>query len=95
MDISISKVAAKWYKDEFSIEGQGYIQFFARYGGVGGLIPGFSLGMQLNTPQEIYASTTVQDITFFVEQKDAWYFSDNHLKIQLNHKLNEPEFVYS
>ncbi|HLQ72400.1 MAG TPA: hypothetical protein VK142_11395 [Bacillota bacterium] len=94
LKISVSQVAAKWYKDEFSIEGKEHIQFFARYGGIGGLVPGFSLGLQLNTPEDIYASTNVLDITFFVEQKDAWYFSGKHLKIQLNHTLNEPEFIY-
>lgn len=95
MKLSISKVAAKWYKDELSIENKENIRFFVRYGGIGGIIPGFSLGLQFDIPQDTYVSTTVEDITFFIEQKDAWYFTDNDLNIQMNHKLHEPEFIYS
>ncbi|HLR01515.1 MAG TPA: HesB/YadR/YfhF family protein [Virgibacillus sp.] len=95
MKITVSKVAANWYKQELSIQPKDNIQFFVRYGGVGGIVPGFSLGMQINTPEDPHATTTVEGVTFFIEQKDAWYFADKDLKIQMNHKVNEPEFSYS
>jgi len=96
MEIEVTREAAKWYKDELDLSASAHIRLFPRYGGVGGLIPGFSLGINLDLPEQIHASTDVEGITFFIEHKDAWYFQDkDHLKIDLNDELNEPEFIYT
>ncbi|MEC5422585.1 hypothetical protein QGM71_03645 [Virgibacillus sp. C22-A2] len=94
MQLLISKEAAKWYKSELDIKDTAeHIRFYTRYG-FGGHIPGFSLGISMDKPIDIYTSTTIEDITFFVEGKDAWYFEGYDLKINMNRKLQEPEFKY-
>ncbi|CDQ39902.1 MULTISPECIES: HesB/YadR/YfhF family protein [Virgibacillus] len=95
MNIQISKEAAKWYKKEFDIEeDESHMRFFVRYGGIGGNVPGFSLGVSKEQPVDMHTSTEVEGITFFIEGKDAWYFDDKDLKINLNHKQYEPEMKY-
>jgi len=94
LKLSITHEAANWYKAEFDIDNQSYLRFFVRYG-FGGQIPGFSLGVSRDVPVDMYASSSVTGITFFIEAKDAWYFDDKDLKIQLNDQNNEPEFIYS
>ncbi|GAB3066547.1 HesB/YadR/YfhF family protein [Virgibacillus ainsalahensis] len=94
MEIQISKEAAKWYKNELDISDSAQLRFYVRYGGFGGNVPGFSLGVTKSIPENIVASTEVENITFFIEDKDAWYFDEKDLKINLNHKLNEPDFKY-
>lgn len=93
MNIQITNKAAKWYKEEFEIDQQAQLRFFVRYG-FGGLIPGFSLGISYDTPKDVYASSNVEGITFFIENKDAWYFDDKDLKIEINEQSKEPEFIY-
>ncbi|WP_077326465.1 HesB/YadR/YfhF family protein [Virgibacillus siamensis] len=93
MKLHISGNAAKWYKREMEIEESAHVRFFVRYG-FGGAIPGFSLGVGFDEPVSIHASCEAEGITFFIEEKDAWYFEANDLYVQLNHKLNEPEFKY-
>lgn len=96
MEIQVTNVAAKWYIDELDLQPSSYIRFFPRYGGVGGLVPGFSIGISFDEPEHVYASTTVEGIIFFIEENDAWYFeSIHHLKIDLHEKKNEPEFIYT
>src|SRR5699024_6537002 len=95
LKITVSKVAANWYKQELSIQPKDNIQFFVRYGGVGGIVPGFFLGMQIKTTEDPQATTKMEGFTIFIEQKDELYFADKELKIQMNHKVNEPEFSYS
>ncbi len=94
MDIHISNDAAEWYKEEYDLENNASLRFFVRYGGVGGNIPGFSLGVNLEAPEEIHSSIKVNDILFYIEESDAWYFDHKDLFIQLNEELQEPQFSY-
>ena len=94
MELSISEEAAKWYKDELIIENNAQIRFFVRYGGIGGHIPGFSLGIKFDIPEETHASTTIDNITFFIESADAWYFDGKDLQITLSKDTGEPDFSY-
>lgn len=94
MKIIISEEAAEWYKNELDLSGRAYVRFHVRYGGVGGNVPGFSLGISVESPKDIHSETTVNDVTFFVEEEDTWYFEDKNLVITLDKTLNEPQFTY-
>lgn len=94
MKIVISEPAADWYKQELELEKNSEIRFFVRYGGVGGRIPGFSLGVSIESPDLVHTSTTMNSLTFFIAEEDAWYFEDSNLTVTLDQKLNEPQFTY-
>nr|WP_010530729.1 hypothetical protein [Lentibacillus jeotgali] len=94
MSLSITHEAADWYKKEFDIDDQSYLRFFVRYG-FGGQIPGFSLGVGYDVPDNMFASSNVNGIMFFIENKDAWYFDGKDLTIQLDDTTREPKFIYS
>jgi len=90
----ISEAAAKWYKEELDLEEQDTVRFFVRYGGVGGRIPGFSLGVSVVPPKQIHTSTTVNNLQFYIEEEDAWYFDKHDLVITFDEQLDEPQFTY-
>ncbi|MFD1360474.1 HesB/YadR/YfhF family protein [Lentibacillus salinarum] len=94
MNLYVAHEAAEWYKAEFDLNGQSYVRFYVRYG-FGGKVPGFSLAVSRDVPDDIYASTKVKGVTFFIERSDAWYFDDEDLTIQLGNDKQEPEFIYS
>lgn len=94
MDIIISEAAVNWFKEEYDLTDSETLRFFVRYGGFGGNIPAFSLGVNRESPNDIHAATTVDEITFYVEESDAWYFEDKDLIVSLNESLNEPAFEY-
>ncbi|WP_156960131.1 HesB/YadR/YfhF family protein [Oceanobacillus manasiensis] len=93
--LQVSKEVAKWYKEELELEEHSTLRFYVRYGGVGGNLPGFSLGVAVQDPENEHTSVIVEGITFYVETKDAWYFEDKDLKVQMNNKLAEPVFKYT
>ncbi|MFD2760314.1 HesB/YadR/YfhF family protein [Lentibacillus juripiscarius] len=93
MKLNVTAQAAKWYKEEFEPGKNAHLRLFVRYG-FGGRIPGFSLGVSSAAPDHVYASATTDGITFFIEEKDAWYFDDHSLTIQMDQQEQEPEFVY-
>lgn len=94
MDIIMSDEVVDWFKQEYDITGKQTLRFFVRYGGLGGNIPAFSLGVNIESPNDLHTATTVDDITFYVEEADAWYFEDKDLVVSLNEKLSEPIFEY-
>lgn len=94
MKLTVTEEAANWYENELDIEGKSPLRFYVRYGGVGGLQPGFSLAIKLEEPAEPIAETTVGNIRFFVEADDEWYFDDHSLTVELDEKWNEPHFNY-
>ncbi|MFD1018314.1 HesB/YadR/YfhF family protein [Thalassobacillus hwangdonensis] len=94
MNVTVTEQAAAWYKDELEIEAGTAIRFFVRYGGVGGIQPGFSLGIKMDEPREPVADTEVNGIRFFIESEDDWYFDDHSLKVDYNEKWEEPDFHY-
>lgn len=93
MELTITDNAVEWYKEEFSLDNkQIYIRLFPRYG-TGGHIPGFSIGISNDEPNETFIKRKMPPITFYIEKEDAWYFKDIHLVIEYNKKINEPEFI--
>ncbi|GEN87452.1 hypothetical protein MKY30_19870 [Oceanobacillus sp. FSL W8-0428] len=94
MDIKVSEQVAKWYKEELALENEKNVRFFPRYGGVGGRIAGFSLGIKAEAPKNETASTTVEGIHFFVEESDDWYFEGANLSVSYDESKKEPKIEY-
>ena len=94
MEITITEAATDWYERELDVETGDALRFFVRYGGVGGRIPGFSLGIATEQPDSILTSTVVNGITYFIDTVDAWYFENNDLMIEFDEQLDEPQFTY-
>ncbi|MFA1820801.1 HesB/YadR/YfhF family protein [Virgibacillus oceani] len=93
MNLQMAKEAAQWYKNELELSEGAYLRFFVRYG-FGGHIPGFSIGVQQVVPTDIFSSADLEGITFFIENKDAWYFDGYDLHVTFNDKMQEAKFEY-
>jgi len=92
MNFTISNEAAIWYKEEFNLQNGDSLRFFVRYGGCGTVQKGFSLGVVKEVPVDVGTMTTKNGITFFIEEKDLWYFDGKDLSIELDPQLKEPSF---
>jgi uncharacterized protein YneR len=92
MKIHICNEAAKWYKNELYLQNGDCVRFYARYGGINTFLPGFSLGLSTEKPEDIGVKEEVDGVTFFIEGKDLWYFDDKNLYIDYNSNVQEPEF---
>lgn len=94
MDFQISNEAAAWYKNELGLNQGESVRFFARYGGTSTIQSGFSLGLSTEEPVDIGVATEQEGITFYIEEKDLWYFDGHDLKIELKTDVNEPVFHF-
>ncbi|NWQ43787.1 hypothetical protein MLOOGBEN_24100 [Bacillus sp. EB106-08-02-XG196] len=94
MKIQISSDAAAWYKQELNLKTDDFVRFYVRYGGCSTVQSGFSLGISNDEPVDIGAKTTEDGITFYIEEKDLWYFDDHDLVIEYHAKYEEPVLDY-
>jgi uncharacterized protein YneR len=94
MKLTIDNQSASWYINELDLKQGDYMRFYVRYGGHGAVLAGFSLGVSKDEPEDVGISVTLNGITFFVEERDLWYFDGHNLDIQYNEKYLEPEFHY-
>lgn len=92
--IILADEAIEWFKAEMDALSGDSIKFFARYGGYSPLHEGFSLGVMKEKPDETSTETVVDEIQFYIEQRDEWFFDGHDLYVTVNPKLNELVFTY-
>lgn len=94
MNLSISKEAANWYKEELMLQDGDALCFFVRYGGESTIHKGFSLGIRKDTPIQAAAEAKENGITFYIEQDDEWYFDGHSLSISFKAGDEDPTFHF-
>ena len=83
-----------WFHKEMEAEKGDNIRFFARYGGSSPIHEGFSLGVTKDTPFEPAVTYKKEDILFFIEETDEWYFDGHDLYVELDSTRDELSYVY-
>ncbi|MFL6558742.1 MAG: HesB/YadR/YfhF family protein [Bacillus sp. (in: firmicutes)] len=94
MNIHISNEAAAWYKEELNLAKGDFLRFYVRYGGCSTVQRGFSLGVTKDEPVDIGSKIEKDGITFYIEEKDLWYFEDHDFTIEYQSEYEEPVFDY-
>lgn len=93
MEIKISEDAFKWFQEEMEVAAGESVRFFVRYGGAG-LQPGFSIGVTKDQPNEAAAEVEKDQVNYFIEQTDLWYFDGHDLTVSVNDDLVELDYSY-
>lgn len=94
MTIRISDEATQWFVEEMDVESGDSIRFFARYGGSSPLHEGFSLGVIREQPDEVGVETVSDEVRYYIETRDLWYFDGHDLHVGVNSDLGELEYDY-
>ncbi|GAX90431.1 HesB/YadR/YfhF family protein [Effusibacillus lacus] len=93
MNISITKGAVDWFKQEMDAQPGDSIRFFARYGGCSTVQSGFSLGVAKDTPHAVGISTVVDGMTFYMED-DLWDLNVQDLVVDFDEASGELRFSF-
>lgn len=93
MEIHLSKDARDWFHNEMEVESGETVRFFVRYGGAG-LQPGFSLGVTKDNPYEAVVRLKEDDVLYFIEEADQWYFDEHDLHVTVDDELGELSYSY-
>ncbi|MDP5276019.1 HesB/YadR/YfhF family protein [Chengkuizengella axinellae] len=95
MKLTVTPTAADHFMDEFQLKQGDYVHFFVKYGGHSVIQTGFSLGISHDKPEKIGASVKLDDVTYYVEESDLWYFEGHQLKVDFNEHNEEIEYNYN
>lgn len=94
MKIVISNQALQWFSDELEVQPGDTIRFYARYGGSNPFHEGFSLGMNKDEPMNPSVLTKHNDVTFFIEEDDVWFFNNHDLYVDFDQEKDELSYDY-
>lgn len=94
MNITLTDEALQWFKQEMEVESGDTIRFYARYGGSSPFHEGFSLGMTREEPIEIGVKTVIDDVTYYIDEKDLWFFNDHNLNVDVDATNDELKYEY-
>ncbi|WEG12178.1 HesB/YadR/YfhF family protein [Pullulanibacillus sp. KACC 23026] len=95
MEIKISQEAMDWFKEEVGVEPGNGVRFYSQIYGTSPVQEGFALGFTVdNEPKNVAVQTKVDDVLFFVEEGDVWFFNGHDLHIDYNKQKDEIEFNY-
>ena len=94
MKIFISSSAMSWFHKEMEAVKGDTIRFYARYGGSSPFQEAFSLGVTKDTAFEPSVTYKEQDILFFIEERDEWYFDGHDLYVELDSTRDELSYAY-
>ncbi|KOY81639.1 HesB/YadR/YfhF family protein [Lysinibacillus macroides] len=94
MDIALTDQALQWFKQEMEVEPGDTIRFYARYGGSSPFHEGFSLGMTREEPIAIGVETVIDDVTYYIEEKDLWFFNEHSLYVDVDTNNDELQYDY-
>ncbi|WP_155591293.1 HesB/YadR/YfhF family protein [Lysinibacillus cavernae] len=94
MNIALTVKALQWFKQEMEVEPGDTIRFYARYGGSSPFHEGFSLGMTREEPIDIGVQTVVEGVTYYIDEKDLWFFNDHNLHVDVDASKDELHYEY-
>lgn len=94
MNIKVTEEALHWFKEEMEVSAGDTIRFYARYGGASPFHEGFSLGMNREEPHDVGVKETIDDVHFYIEKADLWFFNDHDLLVDVNIQTEELKYDY-
>lgn len=94
MKITITEKAQQWYENELGVgKGRG-VRFLGKVYGNTAVHEGFSIAIDVDEPMNPAAITVLNDIPYFIEAADEWFFGGYELEVGFDEKQNEPEYIF-
>src|SRR4051794_14127958 len=96
MEITVSKAAISWFKDEVELKNGDKVRFYAKIYGSSPVQENFALAFTVdNEPIDMSVKTEVEGLTFFIEGMDLWFFNGHDLHVDYIAEKDELEFSYT
>lgn len=92
MNITISPAAMRTFTNDWGFTDGDFVRIYVRYGGHSTVHEGYSLGIAKEAPKAIGVSTTLEGVTYYVEQDDLWYLNGKDLTIDYRQDTEEIVF---
>lgn len=95
MKLTITPKAHEWFKEEVQVQPGSGVRFYGKVYGKTAVHEGFSMGMSVDTPDDAFIETKIDDITYFIEQTDDWFFKGYDLTVDYDPQKDEPIYEFT
>ncbi|RKQ30795.1 HesB/YadR/YfhF family protein [Oceanobacillus halophilus] len=93
MKLQVTEDAAKWFIEEMGLEKGELVQFRLKiYGGIPTVHPNYFLGLTTGENGKIAIKDEVEGITFYFNDKDAWFLDEHDMKVEMGEEEVEYHF---
>jgi uncharacterized protein YneR len=95
MKIEVNERVLRWFKEEVGLEEGSAVKFYPQAYGSSPVQESFALAFTIdNDLKEVAVHTVSDDITFFIEDSDLWFFNGHDLYVEYNQANDELEYKY-
>lgn len=94
MEIKLSEKALEWFIYEVNLKAGEGVHFYGKVYGKTNVHDGFSLSFEVKKPKNPAYELKVNDISFFVEPGDMWFFEGYNLNIDYDQKNDGPLYTF-
>lgn len=83
MKIDLTENAIKWFEKEVGVSKDSGVCFMGKVYGKTDVHEGFSVGMSICQPEDVLTKIEINEVTYFIEKNDDWFFSGYDLKLRI------------
>ena len=94
MKLTIDEKSQAWFEEEMGVSKERGVRFLGKVYGCSPFNEGFSLSVEVDTPNNPFVSVEKNEIIYFVETGDEWFFQGHDLEVVFDEKLKEPSYSY-
>ena len=94
MKLTIDEKSQAWFEEEMGVSKERGVRFLGKVYGCSPIHEGFSLAVEVDTPNNPFVSVEKNGITYFIETGDEWFFLGHDLEVVFDEKLKEPSYSY-
>lgn len=96
MAIVVDDAASAWFRRELELPAGAGVRFFGKVYGQTNVHDGFSVGMTRDdTVESPVVQTTKDQVTYYVDSNDAWFFDGLDLAVGYDAKRDEPTYHFT
>ncbi|HCE11836.1 iron-sulfur cluster biosynthesis protein [Enterococcus sp.] len=95
MELTVTPEALAWFKKELVVDDGRGVRFFGKIYGKTQIHDGFSVGMSVDKPERAIVQKTIDDLLFFIDETDEWFFKGYDLVVDYDANLDEPKYAFN
>ncbi|MBO0424133.1 iron-sulfur cluster biosynthesis protein [Enterococcus plantarum] len=95
MKLTITPRAQQWFKDEVGVTSDSGIRFYGKIYGKTDVHEGFSIAMSVEAPDQPLVKEEIDEITYFIEETDDWFFKGYDLLVDYDEEKDEPNYKFA
>ncbi|NVY96918.1 iron-sulfur cluster biosynthesis protein [Lactobacillus sp. DCY120] len=94
MKMTVSTAAQEWYQTNLDLKSGDGIHFYGKVYGKTNVHEGFSIAFRPEKPQKPFYEVQYQEISYFFDDIDEWFFTGYDLEIDYDAKHDSPSYTF-